>query len=152
MDKGQGRSYRFLVTVTSATADTFLPSHGLILVFTGEKHPEFELSDIGEMNSTKNVWEMNQVVGSEQKKIGHTALFLSSWRGGASLPTRRRVRSASSLSARRHDAHCRRKTGRVCYGMELDPGYRDVIVSRYVNLTGGAVILNGKKVKWKTDG
>ena len=40
----------------------------------------------------------------------------------------------------------------VCYGMELDPGYCDVIVSRYVNHTGGAVVLNGKKVKWKVDG
>jgi len=28
------------------------------------------------------------------------------------------------------------KLGRCCYGMELDPGYCDVIVRRYINLVG----------------
>jgi len=37
--------------------------------------------------------------------------------------------------------------------MELDEKYCDVIVQRWVNFTGGDVILNGKKIKWgKTDG
>lgn len=45
------------------------------------------------------------------------------------------------------------QTGRVCYGMEIDEKYCDVIVQRWVNFTGGEVILNGKKIKWgKTDG
>jgi DNA modification methylase len=36
------------------------------------------------------------------------------------------------------------KTGRICYGMELDPKYVDVIVERWENFTGQkAVLLNG---------
>ena len=42
------------------------------------------------------------------------------------------------------------KTGRICYGMELDPKYVDVIVQRYVDYTGDEnVVLNGKKIVWK---
>jgi DNA modification methylase len=42
------------------------------------------------------------------------------------------------------------KTGRVCYGMELEPKYVDVIVERYVQYTGDSnIIKNGKKIVWK---
>ena len=41
------------------------------------------------------------------------------------------------------------KTGRICYGMELDEKYCDVIVQRYVDYTGQEeVIKNGKIIKW----
>ena len=43
------------------------------------------------------------------------------------------------------------KTGRVCYGMELDPKYVDVIVSRYVEYTGNSTIKkNGEEIVWET--
>ena len=32
--------------------------------------------------------------------------------------------------------------GRVCRGLELDPGYCDVIVNRWQNLTGRAAVLD----------
>lgn len=42
------------------------------------------------------------------------------------------------------------KTGRICYGMELDPKYVDVIVQRYVDYTGNENIkLNGEDIIWK---
>jgi DNA modification methylase len=42
------------------------------------------------------------------------------------------------------------KTGRICYGMELDPKYIDVIVQRYVDYTGNEeIIKNGVKEIWK---
>ena len=42
------------------------------------------------------------------------------------------------------------KTNRVCYGMELDPKYIDVIVQRYVDYTGNNKIKkNGKDITWK---
>lgn len=42
------------------------------------------------------------------------------------------------------------KANRVCYGMELDPRYVDVIVQRYVDYTGNEdVQLNGKTILWK---
>lgn len=42
------------------------------------------------------------------------------------------------------------KTGRTCYGMELDPKYIDVIVQRYVDFTGKEeIIKNGEPIIWK---
>lgn len=42
------------------------------------------------------------------------------------------------------------KTGRTCYGMELDPKYVDVIIQRYVDYTGNENIkLNGENIIWK---
>lgn len=42
------------------------------------------------------------------------------------------------------------KTGRICYGMELDPKYVDVIVQRYVDFTGLTNIKkNGEEIVWK---
>jgi DNA modification methylase len=42
------------------------------------------------------------------------------------------------------------KTGRICYGMELDTKYVDVIVQRYVDYVPDAVVkCNGKVIEWK---
>jgi len=42
------------------------------------------------------------------------------------------------------------QTKRICYGMEIEPRYCDVIVQRYVNFTGNEKIkLNGKPVTWQ---
>lgn len=42
------------------------------------------------------------------------------------------------------------KTGRICYGMELDPKYIDVIVQRYVDYVDNPVVkLNGKDITWE---
>ena len=43
------------------------------------------------------------------------------------------------------------KTNRVCYGVEIDPQYIDVIVSRYCQFTGNNKIkLNGNEITWET--
>ena len=34
-------------------------------------------------------------------------------------------------------------TGRICYGLDIDPKYVDVIVSRWQNLTGRSATLDG---------
>jgi len=42
------------------------------------------------------------------------------------------------------------KTGRICYGMELDEKYVDVIVQRYVDYVDNPVIkCNGKEITWQ---
>lgn len=44
------------------------------------------------------------------------------------------------------------KTGRICYGMELDPKYIDVIVQRYVEYTGNTTIIkNGETITWQKE-
>jgi site-specific DNA-methyltransferase (adenine-specific) len=41
------------------------------------------------------------------------------------------------------------KTGRICYGTELDPKFVDVIVQRYVDYVPGAIVkLDGKEIEW----
>ena len=35
------------------------------------------------------------------------------------------------------------QTGRVCYGLELDPKYVDVVVERWQALTGKRAVLDG---------
>lgn len=41
------------------------------------------------------------------------------------------------------------KIDRVCYGLEIDPSYCDVIINRYVKHTGNAQIkVNGQEVTW----
>lgn len=41
------------------------------------------------------------------------------------------------------------KTGRICYGMEIDPHYCDVIVTRYCKYTGSnKIIKNGLEIEW----
>ena len=41
------------------------------------------------------------------------------------------------------------KSGRRCFGMELDEKFCDVIVQRYVNFTGNEeIIKNGNKIQW----
>jgi len=43
------------------------------------------------------------------------------------------------------------KTGRICYGMEVDPKYVDVIIQRYVDYTGKTeIIKNGIPELWET--
>lgn len=43
------------------------------------------------------------------------------------------------------------KTNRKCYGMELDPKFVDVIITRYCTYTGNKeVIKNGEKIIWPT--
>ena len=45
------------------------------------------------------------------------------------------------------------KTGRICYGIELDPKYVDVIVQRYVDYVGNDKIkLNGNETHWEKRG
>lgn len=42
------------------------------------------------------------------------------------------------------------KSGRICYGIELDPRYVDVIIQRYVDYVGNnKIIKNGKQIEWK---
>lgn len=43
------------------------------------------------------------------------------------------------------------KTGRLCFGMELDPHFVDVIIQRYVEYTGiNTVTKNGEEITWQT--
>jgi len=41
------------------------------------------------------------------------------------------------------------KTNRKCYGMEIDPGYCQLIAQRWCDFTGkDEIMINGKKISW----
>lgn len=42
------------------------------------------------------------------------------------------------------------KTGRICYAMEIDPIYCDLVITRYVKFTGNKnIIKNGEPITWQ---
>ena len=42
------------------------------------------------------------------------------------------------------------KTNRICYGMELDPKYIDVIIQRYCDyVEDNKIIKNGEEIIWE---
>jgi len=44
------------------------------------------------------------------------------------------------------------QTNRICYGMELDEKYCDVVIQRWVNFTGiTKILLNGQEIEWPVD-
>ncbi|MBN2531885.1 MAG: DNA modification methylase [Spirochaetales bacterium] len=105
-----------------------------ITVYLLGNRPHFEIEDKAEIreNWQFNCWEMNQVIGSIQQKIGHNALF------PIELPYRA-VKSYSKKNEIIFDPFCGggttliacNKAERICYGMEILPHYCDVIVKRY---------------------
>lgn len=48
-----------------------------VIVFRrGDQMPKFDVADVDDVSSFhQNVWEIGQVVGSEQSKVGHPAMF-----------------------------------------------------------------------------
>ena len=109
-----------------------------ICVFNKGSRTDFDLKDKDEVRSwLENVWNMNKVIGSQQKKIGHPALF------PVELPYRS-IKSFSMTGQNVFEPFCgggstliaAEKTGRKCFGMELSPVYCDVIVKRWEEYTG----------------
>ena len=105
-------------------------------------------------DNMNNVWHFDRTSNTEREGTGKHAtpkpLELCEWGIKSSSRAGEIVMdpflgSGSTLIASE-------KTGRVCYGMELDPKYIDVIVQRYVDYVDNPVVkLNGKDVTelWK---
>lgn len=94
-----------------------------------------------------DIWRYDKPMKSElhptMKPVAliENAILNSSERGGIVLDLF--LGSGSTLIAAE-------KTGRVCYGMELDPHYCDVIVQRWVDYTGiDEIKKNGKAIRWQ---
>lgn len=101
-----------------------------------------------EFKTESNVWEISNI-GAQDKK-NHRACFpVDLPKKAIEIGSEKEeivldifLGSGSTLIA------CE-KTGRKCYGMELDEAYVDTIVSRYVRFTGNKNIkLNGKPIEW----
>lgn len=125
--------------------------HELIFIFTRGDYPRFEEEDTEFVNSViGDVWEISQVPGSQQSKIGHPALFPVelAWRAIKSFSSRDAL-VFEPFAGGGTTLVAAEQTNRTCYNMEIQPTYCDVIVSRYVRLTGErTVILNGKTIQW----
>ncbi len=109
-----------------------------IIIFDKGKRPYFEIKDKDKIREwQENVWNINKVIGAEQKKIGHTALF------PVELP-RRCILSYTLKEGIVYEPFCGggttliacEETGRICRGMEIEPTYCQVIIDRWEKLTG----------------
>ena len=94
--------------------------------------PKFDPADVDVISSYGiNVWEMNQVVGSEQKKIGHPAVY------PVELASRV-IRAYSGKGSNVYDPFlgsgttmvAAQQLNRICYGMEIEPKYCSVTLER----------------------
>lgn len=95
-------------------------------VFGTEKEPEHKRSHPTQKPQALVVWFFDYYSLADKKLVAD--LYLG---------------SGSTLIA------CQ-KTNRICYGMELDPKYVDVIVNRWCEFTGKYDITrNGEKINWK---
>jgi DNA modification methylase len=117
------------------------PKWESVLVFNAGQgtQPEFDVEARAQVREyVTNVWDIGKVIGSEQKKIGHTAPF------PIELPLRA-IRAYSKRGATVYEPFggsgttllAAERLGRRCCAMELDPGYVDVIVRRWQEETGG---------------
>lgn len=102
-----------------------------------------------EFETESNFWDISNI--GSQDKANHRACYpVALPQRGINIATEKNeivldpfLGSGSTLIASE-------KTGRISYGMELDPKYIDVIVQRYVDYTGNENIkLNGDDIVWK---
>ena len=117
--------------------------------YSRPKHEPFYLCLNGEpirpQNAPADVWEENKVhktVHSCEKPVDLITRIVNTYNKNGSILDLF-LGSGSTLIASE-------KTGRICYGMELDPKYIDVIVQRYVDYTSNTeVIKNGEAITWQ---
>ncbi len=93
-----------------------------------------------------NIWDINQVFGLEQKKIGHVAVYplelasrcMKAYSQNGDIVFDCFGGGGTTLIAAE-------KLNRICFMMEIDPHYCDVIVKRFENFTNKkAELLNGR--------
>jgi DNA modification methylase len=108
-----------------------------VIIFRIGNMPKFDKRDVEKVSSWhQNVWDISQVIGSQQKKIGHPAIFpvelayrvLLSYSQNKNITIEPFLGSGSTLIA------CE-QTNRICYGMEIDPIYCDVTIKRWEQYT-----------------
>jgi len=108
-----------------------------ISIYLMGRRPHFEPGDVNEVREwQENVWDLNRVVSSKQKSIGHPAIF------PVEIPYRC-IKSFSRVGDAVYEPFCGsgttliacEMTGRRGYGMEINPRYCDVIVQRWEAFT-----------------
>lgn len=99
------------------------------------------------VNGVPNIWRFPRAtkdrVHNAEKPVKMISVPVSSGSDFGSVILDLFLGSGSTLIA------CE-QTGRICYGMEIDPRYVDVVIDRYLNYVGGTkVICDGKEIEWK---
>lgn len=110
-----------------------------ICVYLLGSRPKFDLRDLSKVKEWQdNVWSLQKVTGQEQKKIGHPAMYpleipyrcILSYTQPGCLVFDPFLGSGQTLLAAE-------QTGRRCIGIEVNPGYVEVIARRWESMTGG---------------
>jgi DNA modification methylase len=109
-----------------------------ILIFTNGHHPSFDVENKDKVKTfIRNVWEINQVRGQEQDKMGHPAMFPLELASNAVFAYTQPEQyvydcfggSGSTLIT------CEQNK-RICYTMEIDNRYCQVIINRWEAYSG----------------
>lgn len=119
----------------------------VVIFRRGDKMPRFEESDVDRVSEFGiNVWEINQVVGSEQNKVGHPAMFPLELATRVMLAySKRDCVVCEPFSGSGTTLVACEQTGRIGYGMEIEPKYCAVAIER-LSLLG----LNCERVESST--
>ena len=118
--------------------------HELVLVFKHGENPHRNNIQFGALGRYRtNVWHYpgNRFLWSihlRGKSLGTPSDGKASRPGGGrdSRLFGSRGNCARSISRQRHTVIAAERTGRVCYGIEIDPRYVDTIVRRWQAFTG----------------
>ena len=121
-----------------------------IIVFSGKTNPSRAIKMGNFRGTVSNVFDIPPQRSNDFSKI-HAATF------PVELPTKiltamtyEGAKIIDNFAGTGSTLIAAEKTGRICYGMELDPKYVDVIVSRYVDYTGNDTIKkNGQEIVWQ---
>jgi DNA modification methylase len=104
-------------------------------------------------DNMNNVWHFDRTSTKEREGVGNhaTPKPLALCERGIKSSSRKGEVVYDAFLGSGSTLIAAEKTGRICYGMELDPKYVDVIVQRYCDYTGNNKIKrNGEEIVWET--
>jgi DNA modification methylase len=97
------------------------------------------------------VWEIGNVTSKERKEMNHaTPKPVALWEKPLNNHTRIGEICYEPFAGSGTQFIAAEQLKRICYGMEIEPKYCDVIVSRWCNFTKqNTVKLNGEEIVWQ---
>jgi ParB family chromosome partitioning protein len=120
-----------------------------IFIFKNENNPNRSIDTANFHGNISNVFTLNPS-GKNEFSLIHSAVFPVEFASHWMQFARRNEIVCDPFCGVGTSIIAAEKTGRYCYGMEIDPKYTDVIVKRYCDYVGSyEVIRNGEKIQWQ---
>ncbi len=119
-----------------------------VFIFKNENNPKRSIDIADFHGNISNVFELNPSGKNEFSGV-HAATFPVEFASHfLKLATKTKIVSDAFMGTG-STLIAAEQTNRICYGMEIEPKYCDIIVSRYCKFTGNNKIkLNGEEIEW----